>query len=242
MSSNGKDRMRKRISFLLFASIILFLQGALNAQPRLKVLEGTKIDFGRMDRGAVVQKKVSLKNVGNQVLVIGDVAASCGCTGTVVSEHQIQPGETGSVLITFNSKNFSGPIHKTVTINSNAAKEPQTVIEFTGLVVEEISVIPTQVMFRDAEVGKPAAQKVKIKNEGADKLTLTGYRTQLAGLTAILPEKPIAPHDSVEITVEFRPKEAKSILSDLLYITTSSKKQPEVMIYVFGSAREFKFQ
>ena len=233
--------MRKSALFLV-AAAALTLAASLNAQPKLKVLEGTKLDLGRIDRGAVVEKKVSLKNVGDQVLVIGDVMASCGCTGTVLSEHQIEPGKTGSVMIKFNSKNFSGPIHKTVTINSNADKEPQTVIEFTALVVEEVSVTPTQLMFRDAEVGKTVAQRVKIRNDGKENLLLTGYRTQLAGLTATLPAKSIAPHDSVEITVEFKPKEPKSILSDLLFLTTSSKKQAEIMIYVFGNAREFRFQ
>jgi hypothetical protein len=233
--------MKTSVSFVLAASVVA-ISACLYAQPKLKVVEGTKLDLGRIDRGAVMEKSVTLKNVGDQVLVIGKVEASCGCTGTVVSDHQIEPGKTGSLLITFNSRNFSGPIHKTVTVNSNATSEPRTVIEFTATVIEEVSVTPSQLMFRDAEVGKVVSQKLKIKNDGKEELMLTGYRTQLAGLRAIIPQNPIVSHDSAEITIEFRPKEPKPILSDLLFLTTSSKKHAELMIYIFGNAKEFRFQ
>ena len=233
--------MKTSVPFVLAASVLAF-SACLYAQPKLKVVDGTKLDLGKIDRGAVVDKSVTLKNVGDQVLVIGKVEASCGCTGTVVSDHQIQPGKTGSLLITFNSKSFSGPIHKTVTVNTNATTEPRTVIEFTATVIEEVSVTPSQLMFRDAEVGKVVSQKLKIRNYGKEKLTLTGYKTQLGGLTAVLPKSPIAPQDSAEITVEFKPREPRSILSDLLFLTTSSKKHAELMIYIFGNAKEFKFQ
>ena len=232
----------KSLFHIGIAIFVLCLAAPVFAQPRLKAVDGTKLDFGKIDRGTVVERKVSLQNVGDQLLVISGVDASCGCTGTVMSESQILPGKTGTLLITFNSKNFTGPVHKTVTVKSNSASEPRMVIEFTARVIEEISVAPSQLLFRDAEVGRVATQTLKIKNEGREKLTLTGFRTALPGLTAHLPPNPIAPNDSVQIVVEFKPKEIKTVLSDLLYLTTSSKKQPEVMVYVFGNTKEFKFQ
>jgi hypothetical protein len=176
------------------------------------------------------------------MLVIGRVAASCGCTGTVVSEDHIPPGKSGTLLITFNSRNFSGPIHKTVTVNSNSAGGPETLIEFTGTVFEEVLLIPSQLLFREAEVGRVSSQTVTVKNNGKENLLLTGFQTQLAGLTAILPSTSIAPNDSAQIVVEFKPSLVQSMLTDLLHISTSSKAQPDVTIYVYGNTKEFKFQ
>ena len=74
-----------------------------------------KFDLGKIDRGVVAKKELTIKNAGTEKLVLGNVEVSCGCTGTVVSNKELLPGDTTSLLITFNSKNFNGPVHKTVT-------------------------------------------------------------------------------------------------------------------------------
>lgn len=224
------------------SAILLLSSHTVFSQPTLQVVEGTKLDFGIISRGTVVQKKISLKNVGNEELIIGTVDATCGCTGTVVSESHLAPGKTGTLLITFNSKNFSGPIHKSVTVNSNSSTGQSTLIEFTGTVFEEVLCTPSQVLFRDAEVGRLSSRTISVKNNGKVKLILTGFKTQIPGLTVALPAGPIPPNDSAQVMVVFRPKEVIPVLSELLYLTTSNTMQPEMTIYVYGNTKEFKFQ
>lgn len=241
-SSNIRTVNMKSIGCIGLAALLVLSSGRAWPQPMLRVAEGTKLDLGTINRGKVVEKKISLKNIGNETLVIGKVITSCGCTGTVVSEDHIPPGESGTLLITFNSKNFSGTIHKTVTVNSNSAGGPETLIEFTGIVFEEVLVTPSQLLFRDAEVGRLSSRTVIVKNNGKEKLLLTGFKTQLPGLTAILPSKSIAPDDSAQIVVEFKPTQVQPMMTDLLHVTTSNKSQPDVTIYVYGNTKEFKFQ
>lgn len=228
----------------LVVSVMLGIMAttALNAQPRLTILEGPKFDLGGMYRGAVVQKRLTLKNTGNQTLSIGRVDVSCGCTGTILSHSDLAPGDTSSLLITFNSKNFSGPVHKTVTVNSNSSNAPQTRIEFTATIIEEVSISPAQFFFKDAQTGRTATAALTIKNSGDKPLTLTGYRTHLAGFSLKLPSSPIKPGQSVQVVAEFKPKTAMPVLSDGVFLDTSSKNQPEIYIYVFGNVKEFKFE
>jgi Protein of unknown function (DUF1573)/HYDIN/CFA65/VesB-like, Ig-like domain len=222
---------------------MLVLSGcAAMGQPKLVVEGGTNLDLGTIIRGKVVEKKLTLKNNGNQPLYLGRVEASCGCTGTLVSSDTIAPGKTGTLKITFNSKNFNGPIHKTVTINSNSAEEPRTVVEFSGTVNEEVAVTPTQFWFRDAEVGKASNSFITVQNKGKIDLTLTGFSTQLDGFSLKLPTQPVKPGQTVQVEAEFVPKTARTVLSDGVILKTDNPHQPEVYIYIYGSIREFKFQ
>lgn len=212
------------------------------AQPKLVVEGGTKLDLGAIIRGNVVERNVTLKNDGDQPLYLGRVQASCGCTGTVVSSDTIAPGKTGTLLIKFNSKNFNGPIHKTVTINSNSGNQPQTVVEFTGVVNSEVDITPAQLWFRNAEVGRTSNASFTVKNNGKTDLKLTGYSTELEGFSLTLPTAPVKPGQSVEVEAAFVPKSARTVLSDGVILKTDNPLQPDVYLYIYGTIREFKFQ
>ncbi len=220
---------------------VLAFAGATTAQPKLQILEGAKFDLGKVDRGTVATKRLTLKNVGNEKLVIGNVEVSCGCTGTVVSSKELKPGDTTSLLITFNSKNFTGQVHKSVWVNANTP-EPRTMIEFSATVMEDLVFSPMQFYFKDAQVERKSTAKITVKNESGKELMITGFRTQLENFTIKYPPKAISPGGSMELTAEFTPKRAMPVLSDGVFITTSSQSQSEVYIYIFGNVKEFKFE
>jgi len=232
----------KRLHWLSILIVVVTLPLAGLAQPKISVVGGTKFDMGTVDRGQAAQKKVILKNTGSDTLILGQVEVSCGCTGTVVSNSRIAPGKTGELLISFNSSGYSGEVHKSVTVNSNAADNPRTLIEFTTTVVEEVILEPRALYFRNSEMGKVDTFSVTVKNVGKEDLLVTGYNSTNAGLALTIPKEPIAPGQSVRISGEFNPKEAKSMITDNLIIQTSSKRQPEITIAVLGAVKEFKFK
>jgi hypothetical protein len=212
------------------------------SQPKLEVVEGLKFSLGRIYRGEIVERKLTLKNTGSDTLVLSRVDVSCGCTGTIVSAHQIPSETTGTLLITFNSKNFSGPVHKSVTINSNSKDTPQQIVEFTADVIDELVFTPNQFWFKDAEVGKLTAMKMTLKNNGTQDLALKSFRTTLEGFVLHLPAKPVKPGAQVEIVAEFTPGKAFPYIGEAVYISTSNPHQPEVYLGIFGNAKEFKFE
>jgi len=226
----------------LVGLIVAFSLTPALAQPKLEVVGGRKLDLGEIVRGTVVERIVTLKNVGDQPLGIIQVQPSCGCTGTLMSSNSIAPGDTGTIKISFNSKNFSGRIDKTVTINSDSENEPRIVVEFTGVVKVEVAVTPAQFWFRNAEVGRMTSGNVTIVNKGKNPLSLTGFSTELDGFTLKLPAQPIAPGDSAQIEAEYTPKAVRSVVSDGVLVNTNNPLQPEVYIYIYGSVKEFKFQ
>ena len=46
----------------------------------------------------------------------------------------------------------------------------------------------------------------------------------------------------MDLTAEFTPKKAEPVLSNGVFITTSSKMQSEIYVYIFGNVKEFKFE
>ncbi len=231
----------KRRDLVTFLLLCCALYSSSMAQPKLEIGEGTSVDFGSINRGEVITRNITLKNTGTETLVIGRVEASCGCTGTIVSSDHIAPGKTGSLQIMFTSKNFSGPVHKSITINSNAGENAKTVLAFTVTVIEEVKVVPAYFIFRDAMVGQTGASSIKLKNEGKETFEITGSKTQLEGFSIELPTNPVKPGESVDIVAKLTPK-AVATLSDGVFLTTTNAHQPEVYIRILGNVKEFKFE
>ncbi|MEO5500609.1 MAG: DUF1573 domain-containing protein [Ginsengibacter sp.] len=77
-------------------------------------------NFGKVTDGENVVYSYRFKNNGNKPLVISQASASCGCTVPEKPEQPIKPGETGFLKIVFNSTGRVGPVHKEVTVISNA--------------------------------------------------------------------------------------------------------------------------
>ena len=84
-----------------------------------------RIDLGTFSEAQPEQKcSFSFTNVGNAPLVINQAFASCGCTVPTYTKTAIQPGEKGSIDVTYNGKGkFPGHFSKTVTVRSNAKNE-----------------------------------------------------------------------------------------------------------------------
>jgi hypothetical protein len=222
-------------------TLLALLAATACAQPKIGYAE-KKFDLGAIYRGEVIEHSLILKNTGTELLLLGSIDASCGCTGTVASSKEIRPGEAGTLAITFNSRNFSGTVHKTVTINSNAVNEPRLVIEFTANVIDEILVTPAHLWFKDAEIGRKIRLSLTLTNNGKEPLRLSGWHSQLTGLVLVLPSSPIEPGKTAELHADFTPEKSTPILSDGAFVATSNSRQPELFIPVYGNVREFKFE
>lgn len=233
--------MKPRVLFLLGCVGLAGLSMA-TGQPQLIAVEGQKFDLGTIFRGVVVDHHLTLKNTGTEALHLGPIEASCGCTGAIASSDSLHPGETGSLAITFNSKNFTGKVRKTVSVRTTPPTVPPLLIEFTATIIDEIACTPEQFWFKDAEVGKKSRMVITVKNNGKEPLRLTGWHSQIAGLTLLLPSTPIDTGKSAEVVAEFTPEKAAPIISDAVFLTTSNPRRSEMFLPVYGNAREFKFE
>lgn len=78
-----------------------------------------EFDFGKILQGEVVSYTFHFKNTGNAPLLITGVEKSCGCTASDYPREPIQPGESGEIKITYDSKGHHGFQSKVLIVKSN---------------------------------------------------------------------------------------------------------------------------
>lgn len=93
-------------------------QSTTDKKPVIK-FDKYEFDFGKILQGEVVSYTFHFTNAGNAPLLITGVEKSCGCTASDYPRDPIQPGGSGEIKITYDSKGHQGIQSKTLLVNSN---------------------------------------------------------------------------------------------------------------------------
>lgn len=99
---------------------------AANQFPMMTFKE-TSFDFGTIKQGEVVQHTFNFTNTGDIPLVITDTKTSCGCTVPVWPREAIAPGETGELVVKFDSRGKKNMQNKSVRIIANTKGGTETI-------------------------------------------------------------------------------------------------------------------
>jgi len=79
------------------------------------VLKETEYDFGKIPQGKPVTHVFDIRNKSNDVLKIGNVVASCGCTTPEWEKDKpVAPGTGTSITVGYNAS-AEGPFNKQFT-------------------------------------------------------------------------------------------------------------------------------
>ncbi len=89
-----------------------------NQLARIRFAE-TEFDFGEITEGEVVVHRFQFSNVGQIPLTILKAYAGCGCTVPEWPEAPLAPGETGEIMVKFNSANKKDQLSKIVKVIAN---------------------------------------------------------------------------------------------------------------------------
>ena len=110
--------------FILTAFLSMFALIAFAAGEAEIKFEKTSHDFGTFPESEKVTCTFKFSNTGDNLLVIHQAIASCGCTVPQYSKEPIKPGETGEIVVTYNGAGkFPGHFKKSITIRTNAKQE-----------------------------------------------------------------------------------------------------------------------
>ena len=103
---------------------MLMMSMVMMAQAQIK-FDKTAHDFGKFsEEDPIVKCTFTFTNTGDKPLVINQAVASCGCTVPTYTKTPVQPGEQGTINVTYNGTGkFPGHFRKTITIRSNAKTE-----------------------------------------------------------------------------------------------------------------------
>src|SRR6266436_5414995 len=105
------------------------------------------------------------QNTGKQPVHFKSVKASCGCTTAQTQKDDVPPGEKGEITATFNIGDRTGTQVKTVTVETDDAAKPSTVLTLRTIIPQLLEITPTFVFWKQGEKPDPKAITVKVGKE-----------------------------------------------------------------------------
>lgn len=85
-------------------------------------------NMGKVKDGEKVEIVFHFQNTGNELLIIKDVSASCGCTIPEKPLAPIAPGEKGIIKASFDSRGREGLNHKVIYVYANTKEAKHDLI------------------------------------------------------------------------------------------------------------------
>ncbi|MBM3250004.1 MAG: DUF1573 domain-containing protein [Candidatus Omnitrophica bacterium] len=86
-------------------------------------------DFGKAEEKTVLAHEFILKNNGKKPLNITGTHSSCGCAVSEAKKKALQPGESTTIEVKFNTKGYYGQVSQFIYVNTDDPVDP--VIKFT---------------------------------------------------------------------------------------------------------------
>jgi hypothetical protein len=86
--------------------------------PRIAV-EPAVFDFGRAQQEKTLEKEFTVRNLGNEDLVIESVSTTCGCTVAEGYSKVIKPGASTPLRVKLQTRTNFGRLSRSVLIKSN---------------------------------------------------------------------------------------------------------------------------
>lgn len=160
---------RKKLNLSLILIISLLFTINLFAQPKIKI-DNTNVEFGTMNyQKSPLLERVTVRNIGTEKLIITDIRAGCGCTVASLSTRskEIMPGDTVTLDISFDIRNYSGKITKSVSVFSNDPEKPNITVFLNCNVIRPFEVKPKYISFEKVFVGEPSTVEVNIVNNSS---------------------------------------------------------------------------
>ena len=197
--------------------------------PGPKIEFATPIhDFGKIKSGDPVKYTYYFTNTGNQVLEVSRVQPSCGCTTAGEFTKKVEPGQTGSIPIQFNSGNFNGQVFKTITVSSSAKNQPTVVLQLKGAIWKAIEFQPAYSVINIPPDAGTGSTTVHITNNLEELLILSEPKSSNPAFSAEL--KTNTPGKGFELTITGKRPLGTGTLNGQITMKTSSTNNPLITV------------
>ena len=210
--------------------------------PQMIVPEMLK-DMGTVAQGEVVNVEFEIANEGDETLEIKAVRPTCGCT-VVDFDREVEPGKSGYIKAKLETRDFSGPISKSILVMTNDPQNPTVTLVIKTSVHPYVEILPRAMIRFNAVQHEPMSQKVTVVGSGDDSdFEVTGVKSSEDFLTASVRSLPegelLAGKSPKQYEVELSMKDDAPIgpVNAVLEVQTNHPKAKSVPVKVFGVVR-----
>lgn len=89
-------------------------------------------DFQSLNEGIKYNTEFKITNVGNEPLIISNVASGCGCITTSFPKEPIKPNDSKTIQVVYNTAGRMGAFNKSVTLTSNSTSDASIILNIKG--------------------------------------------------------------------------------------------------------------
>ena len=225
-----------------FACLLLIFISSLYAAPSLAApiieLSVDDCDLGVIYQWSDPTKEITVRNTGDQDLLIQSIKTSCGCTAVVLEDKVIKPGGKTAMKIEFAAYNFRGRFRKEVVVVTNAGSKT---VSLHGTIKDDkasVGIIEPAVL--DLGVVAPYETKffdITIRNKGNIGLPVKGIAVPKGFFldSAVPDEVPFRGFQTVRLG--YRPVKASGPIDEDVSVQLSNS-QKELRVKVLGYIAE----
>ena len=172
-------------------------------------------------------------NIGDATLEINGVHPSCGCTTAGAWSGKVEPGQTGTIPLLFNSGHLNGPVIKTVNVTCNDKTHQQVILQFKATIWKPIEVSPAMsVMTVVAESPSNAPSIVSIVSSLPEPITLSDPVSNSGAFAAEI--KTIRPGKEFQMLISRVPPLLRGTAQGIITVKTSSTNVPSFEVRVLA--------
>ncbi len=222
------------------AFFLLLILPVIAMSQAVIVFEAKDHDFGEIkEEDGRVSYEFVFSNQGNEPLVLSKVQASCGCTTPSWTKSPVEPGQKGTIKVSYNPAGRPGKFSKNISVQSNATQERERLVirgevipkpkdwtkESAAANIDGLSLERRTVEFNNIEKGLLKEQTLKIKNTSGQSLSVA-FTDVPAYITVKLPNETLSPDEEEEVTFIFDTKKCAKWgpVSDDIFIVLNNKR------------------
>jgi len=201
------------------------------------------IDAGVVSQGVVVDAVFDLVNEGDAKLVVKAVRPTCGCTVADFDE-EIAPGATGHVAAKLDTKDFAGPISKSVLVMTDDPQNPTVTLVIKADIRPFIEILPRPLIRFNAVLHEPMNQTFIVVGADPEKdISVRSVESSVPFITTSM--RPLAADELVagksktqyEVTLSLTDEAPVGPVNAVLSVNTNLKEAPMVPVKVYGVVR-----
>jgi hypothetical protein len=145
----------------------------------------TTYDFGKANGDDFVDCRFTYTNTGIATLEFSEVSPACGCMKIQDWTRKVEPGQSGTLDVRYDSHHYTGPFAKSVFVTCNDPANPKPILEIKGYVFRPIEISPFSAAITLTAETPSNAASVKIISHVDEPLILS---PPISSNPALLPE------------------------------------------------------
>ncbi|MCU0303243.1 MAG: DUF1573 domain-containing protein [Thermoanaerobaculales bacterium] len=234
-----------QLNALILAALVLTAGLAIaddQAGPKL-VVPSTIIDAGAVSQGVVLDAVFDLVNEGTATLSVKAVRPTCGCT-VADFDREIAAGATGKIKAKLDTRDFSGPISKSILVMTDDSQNPTVTLVIKADVKPYVEILPRPLVRFNAVLHEPLEQSfIVAAADPKSDLTVMGVKSSVPFLATAI--RKLAADELVEgksksqyeVTMSLTDDAPVGPVNGVLTVVTNLAEAPTVPVKVYGVIR-----